>query len=159
AVHLAAFAREAGLDLSLAEVMTQAVVGRGQAMSATEIWSLTSQMVLVARDLWRVFEEIDVLLCPMLSEAPLPIGSFPTDHDDVDLHFGRMLAFAPLAPLANVAGCPALTLPFGEDGDGLPLPVQLIAPMGAEAVLLHLGAALESEGRWRHRHAVAGLPA
>lgn len=76
-------------------------------------------------------------------------------------HFAEQIAqsfaFAPLAPLANVSGFTALTLPFGADRDGLPLPVQILAPMGGEGRLLALAAQLEAEGRWRHRHPVTGL--
>jgi amidase len=95
----------------------------------------------------------------MLASAPLPIGSFPTDHDDTELQLDRMTAFAPLAALANIAGFPAITLPFGADADGLPLPVQLIAPFGHEPLLLVLAGKLEAEGRWQHRFPVAGLHA
>ncbi|MGX5777124.1 amidase [Methylorubrum zatmanii] len=157
AVNLTELAARLCLDLSLAENVTQAVAESGRAMSAAEIWALMREMILVGHDLWQIFEGIDILLTPMLASAPRPLGSFPHDHRDIDLHFRRMLAFAPLAPLANVSGFPALTLPFGEDRDGLPLPVQLLAPMGGEARLLALAAPLEAEGRWRHRHPVAGL--
>ncbi|UMY18188.1 amidase [Methylobacterium organophilum] len=157
AVNLAEVAARLRLALSKTEAVTQAVAARGQAMRATEIWALMRDMVLVGRDLWQVFEGIDVLLAPMLAEAPRPLGSFPSDHDDIDLHFRRMLTFAPLAPLANVSGFPALTLAFGADRDGLPLPVQLLAPMGGEPRLLALAGLLEAEGRWRHRFPVAGL--
>ena len=118
---------------------------------------MSNTLAFVARDLWRVFDEIDLLLTPMLSTAPKPIGSFPTDHGDVDLHFKRMKAFAPLAALANISGFPAITLPFGADAAGLPLPVQLVAPMGYETLLLSLATVLEAEGRWHHPFSVAGL--
>ena len=75
------------------------------------------------------------------------------------MHLDRMTAFAPLASLANISGFPALTLPFGSDADDLPLPVQIMAPMGHEPLLLSLAARLEAEGRWRHRFSVAGLAA
>ena len=74
-------------------------------------------------------------------------------------HLERMTAFAPLAALANISGFPAITVPFGADAGGLPLPVQLIAPFGHEPLLLSLAAALEAEGRWQHRFPVAGLVA
>ena len=50
----------------------------------------------------------------------------------------------------------ALTLAFGTDRQGLPLPVHLMAPMGAEAVILQLAAVLERDGRWQHRFPIAG---
>lgn len=147
------------LDASKTEVLTQAVIERGLSMSATDLWRSLNAMVLVSRDLWRIFEGIDCLLCPMLSSKPLPIGSFPSDHRDTDLHFDRMASFAPLATLANASGFPAITLPFGADDEGLPLPVQIMAPMGAEHLLLSLAADLEREERWQHRFPIAGLSA
>lgn len=146
------------LDAAKTEVLTQAVIERGLSMSASSLWQSLNAMVLVSRDLWRLFDGIDCLMSPILSSAPLPVGSFPSDHRDTDLHFHRMAAFAPLAALANASGFPALTLPFGADQQGLPLPVQLMAPMGAEPLLLQLAAVLEQDGRWQHRFPIAGWP-
>ncbi|MBT9369778.1 amidase [Rhizobium sp. CSW-27] len=146
------------LDAAKTEVLTQAVIERGLSISARSLWQILNSMVLVSRDLWRLFDGIDCLLSPMLSSAPLPVGSFPSGHRDTDLHFHRMAAFAPLAALANASGFPALTLPFGADPQGLPLPVQLMAPMGAEPLLLQLAATLEQDGRWQHRFPIAGWP-
>jgi aspartyl-tRNA(Asn)/glutamyl-tRNA(Gln) amidotransferase subunit A len=46
--------------------------------------------------------------------------------------------------LANVAGLPALALPSGMSGAGLPVSVQLVAPAGQDRALLALGALLDS---------------
>lgn len=146
------------LDATKTEVLTQAVIERGLSISASGLWQSLNAMVLVSRDLWRLFDGIDCLLSPMLSSQPLPLGSFPSNHRDTDLHFHRMAAFAPLAALANASGFPALTLPFGADQQGLPLPLQLMAPMGAEPLLLQLAAALEQDQRWQHRFPIAGWP-
>ncbi|MVA78187.1 amidase [Agrobacterium vitis] len=146
------------LDAAKTETLTQAVIERGLALSATALWGSLNAMVLASRDLWRLFDEVDCLLCPMLSSAPLPIGSFPSDHRDTDLHFDRMASFAPLAALANASGVPAITLPYGTDDDGLPLPVQIIAPMGSEPLLLHVAGILERDQRFQHRFPIAGLP-
>lgn len=146
------------LDAAKTEVLTQAVIERGLSISASGLWQSLNAMVLVSRDLWRLFDGIDCLLSPMLSSQPLPLGSFPSNHRDTDLHFHCMAAFAPLAALANASGFPALTLPFGADRQGLPLPVQLMAPMGAEPLLLQLAAALEQDQRWQHRFPIAGWP-
>ncbi|MGV3549365.1 amidase [Rhizobium sp.] len=159
AANLAALIDGLGIAIDAAEPLTQAFVARGRALSATALWDSLNEGVLVSRDLWRIFERIDVLLTPMLACAPLPIGSFPTGHDDVDRQLDRMTAFAPMASLANISGFPAITAPFGADGDGLPLPIQLMAPFGHEPLLLALAAGLEAEGRWQHRFPVAGLAA
>lgn len=159
AANLAALVDGMGIAIDDAEPLTQAFVARGRAMSGIALWDGLNEGVLVSRDLWRIFERVDVLLTPMLASAPLPIGSFPTDHADTDLQLDRMAAFAPLAALANIAGFPAITIPFGADADGLPLPVQMMAPFGHEPLLLALAGQLEAEGRWQHKFPVAGLAA
>ncbi|MDK3016494.1 amidase [Pseudodonghicola flavimaris] len=139
-----------GLDIARCEPLTQAFAGRGSRLSATDLWAALEAGVAAAHRLWRMFDEVDVLLLPMLSTAPPPLGTFPTDHRDPEAQLARMEAFAPYAALANITGAPALTLPFGADADGLPLPVQMIAPIGGDLRLLALGATLERAGRWTH---------
>lgn len=158
-VNIAGLVDGLELDIVAAEAMTQAFIMRGRAMPATALWNSLNGAVRASRTLWDIFDTVDAVLMPMLATAPPPLGSFPTDHSDTDLHLGRMAAFAPLASLANVSGFPAITLPFGADGDGLPLPVQIMAPMGKEALLLSLAANLEAEGRWQHHYPIAGLAA
>jgi amidase len=55
-----------------------------------------------------------VVLAPILSGPPPPLGHFPTDHTDIDAHLAKMEAMAPNAALANLAGLPALAIPAGE---------------------------------------------
>lgn len=157
AINLAEWAEAASLDLARVEPITAATIALGQSLSATAIWARLNAMLGVSRDLSRLFDDCDAILTPMLSSAPLPLGSFPSDHQDTALHFHRMSTLAPLAALANISGFPAITLPFGADAAGLPLPVQVLAPLGGEPVLLSLAAQLEAAGRWQHPHALAGL--
>ncbi|MBP1843405.1 amidase [Rhizobium petrolearium] len=157
AVNLASYVAGARLDAELAEPLTGAFIRRGVAMTGGELWSALDGAVRASRSFWDIFEDLDLLVAPMLATAPRPLGSFPFDHGDPDLQIRRMTDFAPLAALANITGFPALTLPFGADAEGLPLPVQLIAPMGHDRLLLHLAGRLEKEDRWQHRYRVAGL--
>lgn len=159
AVNLASFIDMLDLDISRAEPLTQAFIERGRTLTGPALWACLNGAVHTSRALWTIFDRVDCLLMPMLAKAPLAIGSFPFDHSDTELQLERMAAFAPLASLANISGFPALTLPFGSDADGLPLPVQIMAPMGHEPLLLSLAARLEAEGRWQHRFPVAGLAA
>ena len=156
--NLATLSETPSIDISRAEPVTQAFAARGRALSAADLWRSQTAGVLVSRNLWRLFDRIDVLLAPMLASPPPPIGSFPFDHDDTDLHLNRMVSLAPLATLANISGFPALTLPFGADAQGLPLPVQMVAPLGADLQLLALATTLEADGRWQHAFPLAGLP-
>ncbi|WP_375690048.1 amidase [Pseudooceanicola sp. LIPI14-2-Ac024] len=149
----------AGLDADRTEPLTQAFIERGLSMPAADLWSTTEGAAGAAYRLWQLFDRVDMILTPMLSGPPPPLGAFPTDHRDTALQIERMDAFAPFAALANVTGAPALTLPFGADDAGLPLPVQLIAPLGGDLRLLALGASLERSGRWRQRSPLFGAVA
>ncbi|MFO1151862.1 MAG: amidase [Alsobacter sp.] len=131
---------------------------QGAEMPATRLQELELAAVRIAHALWRLFEAADLIVGPMLSGPPLPIGSFPVDHGDPGLHLRRMAAFAPYAALANVAGVPALSVPHGRSG-GLPLAVQLLGPMGSDVRLLQAARILQRAVPWRFGKTVAGLPA
>ncbi len=130
-------------DLDRVEPLTRAAIARGQSIGGVALQAALAAGVAVAHGLWRLFDEIDVLLTPMLSTAPPPIGSFPMNNDDVEGNWHRMNAFAPYAMMANVAGTPALSVPFGQDADGLPLPLHLVGAMGTDARLLAVARQLE----------------
>ena len=46
--------------------------------------------------------------------------------------------------LANMAGCPAISLPMGLSGDGLPLGLQIMAPAGQDQRVLAIASAYEA---------------
>ena len=80
-------------------------------------------------------------------------------------HLGCIPVLAPdpglahAAGLADASGFPSVTLPSGAGAAGLPLPVQMIAPMGARALLIAAAGWLEAEGRWTYPFLVARLAA
>jgi aspartyl-tRNA(Asn)/glutamyl-tRNA(Gln) amidotransferase subunit A len=45
---------------------------------------------------------------------------------------------------SNLAGHPAVSVPFGTGGDGLPVGVQVLGPALAEGVVFRVAAALEA---------------
>ena len=157
AANLASAIDAFSIDEDKLERLTRAVASRGRKMSAVALYDAMSDGVMTAHQLWQIFHDIDVLITPMLASAPQPIGSYPMDHHDVDAHWHKMNAFAPYAALANISGFPALSMPFGEDADGMPLAIQLIGRMGADNLLLNLGQLLEEDHRWQHKFPVAGL--
>ncbi|MGO7939603.1 amidase, partial [Rhizobium ruizarguesonis] len=65
----------AALDESRAETLTQAFAVRGRTLPATSLWNTLNNAVLVSRKLWALFDRVDCMLMPMLSSAPLAIGS------------------------------------------------------------------------------------
>ncbi|WP_239084845.1 hypothetical protein [Streptomyces halstedii] len=47
-----------------------------------------------------------------------------------------------------MTGMPAMSVPFGHDGAGLPLGVRFAAPLGGEGTLLALASQLERAAPW-----------
>lgn len=96
------------------------------------------------------FEDLDVLLSPVLSSGVPPLGHLAPDVAGEE-HLARVRSLMPWTPPANVAGTPAVSLPLGRVG-GLPVGVQLGAAVGQEALLLRLSLQLEQALPWQ-RHA------
>jgi 2-dehydropantoate 2-reductase len=82
-----------------------------------------------------VYQDIDVLITPA---APFtaPATTPPVDTPEGELE-GLFTA------VFNVTGDPALVLPCGWDGDGLPIGIQLSAPRGADMPLLAAATVIE----------------
>jgi len=92
---------------------------------------------LLTRDFVRHFEAgIDLLLAPTTPTVAFPIG----DRREDPL---RMYLSDVYTTTANLAGLPALSVPLGTHGGGLPVGGQLIGPAFGEVSLFRAGAALE----------------
>ena len=57
-------------------------------------------------------------------------------------------AFSAFTGVFNTTGHPAMSVPAGVDGNGLPMGVQFVARLGDEATLLRLASALEVAAPW-----------
>jgi aspartyl-tRNA(Asn)/glutamyl-tRNA(Gln) amidotransferase subunit A len=86
-----------------------------------------------------VFDQVDLVACPTVT-VPSPTLAEVQDYDRY-----RLLNSAALrnTVIANLLGLCALTLPVGLGRHGLPVGLQLMAPAGAEAVLLSAALAME----------------
>jgi amidase len=101
----------------------------------------------LAREHEAAFADYDVLLSPVLGHAPPPIGYVGPDVD-FRTHLLRLLRYTSFTPLQNVSGSPAISLPLGRSSAGVPLGVQLAAPVGNERRLLALAYELEEAAPW-----------
>jgi aspartyl-tRNA(Asn)/glutamyl-tRNA(Gln) amidotransferase subunit A len=79
--------------------------------------------------------QVDVVIAPTLPIPPPPAGV-----DELDVR-EQMTRFT--FPL-NAVGAPALAVPCGRTGDGLPVSVQVFAAAGDDALVLAVGALLEA---------------
>lgn len=93
----------------------------------------------------------DLFLCPVLAQPPAPIGRYAMDNADyLAYRLGKkgVIGYSPFAPLANLTGMPAISIPFGMSADGLPIGIQVMGALGSEALLLELAAQVEALRPW-----------
>ena len=94
----------------------------------------------------------DLFLSPTLAGLPAAIGRYAMDNADyLAYRLGKkgVIGYSPFAPLANLTGMPAISIPFGLSRDGLPIGIQLMGPLGSEALLLALAAQVEAVKPWQ----------
>jgi aspartyl-tRNA(Asn)/glutamyl-tRNA(Gln) amidotransferase subunit A len=101
---------------------------------------------LICRDFDTAFEQVDVLVSPSTPTTAFPIG------ERADDPMAMYLADLCTIP-SDLAGNAALSVPCGlAPEDGLPVGLQIMAPVLADDRLYRVGAAVEAalEQRWGH---------
>ena len=95
---------------------------------------------LICQDFARVFETVDCILTPTSPCTAWKFGA--KSADPVQMYLADICTVS-----INIAGLPALSMPYGTDGEGLPIGVQLIGPRLGDAKILKAAYALEKGGR------------
>jgi aspartyl-tRNA(Asn)/glutamyl-tRNA(Gln) amidotransferase subunit A len=93
---------------------------------------------LIVRDYEAAFERFDVLVSPTSPTTAFRIGE--KADDPMAMYLNDIFTIP-----ANLAGVPAVSLPCGLDDHGLPIGLQLTAPVLDEATLLRTAWAVESD--------------
>lgn len=140
--------------------LTRTFRRRAQQRSAAKVNEAVEFLRRFSADTIAQYAQWDVVLTPSLAQTPRPVGWFTGAAQgggawpaadwagDPDDDYRRQCEFAPWSSMVNVCGLPAVSVPVswtgGAPGRGLPMAVQLIGPMGSEALLLQLVAQLES---------------
>jgi aspartyl-tRNA(Asn)/glutamyl-tRNA(Gln) amidotransferase subunit A len=114
---------------------------RGRAITALAYLRAKDKQRELVRAFRRVFTEVDCLVGAVLPLFPPLID---TDADVLD-------AFTRLNAPLNMAGVPALALPCGIGGSGLPIAFQLVSARGREDILFALGACYQRATDWHGR--------
>ncbi len=134
------------------------IAAEGRALTGMAVFGLSREIARLSAMARALFDGLDAMLTPVLANHPPLVGAFDLSKTDTDAHFAQMEAFAPNAALANVAGLPALAVPFGM-ADGLPVGVQLMAAKGRDFLLCHLASLIEARApTLRYPGPIAGLP-
>jgi amidase len=121
----------------------------GQAIPRALLERARAEEAAHARAIATVFEHADVLMTPMFTKRPIPIGAY--EGRGALWTFNGYSRWVPYCAPWNHTGQPAASVPAGFTPDGFPLAVQLVGRPGDEATLLSLAAQIEAERPWADR--------
>jgi aspartyl-tRNA(Asn)/glutamyl-tRNA(Gln) amidotransferase subunit A len=91
---------------------------------------------LIIRDFDRAYDQFDVLLSPTAPTTAFELGAKTAD--PLSMYLSDVCTIP-----TNLAGHPAMSVPFGVDGAGLPIGVQVLAPALGEPVMFRVARAIE----------------
>ena len=103
---------------------------------ATRLAKADYTIDIAAHEVHRCFQAVDAIVT-----ATTPQAAFPFDAKLPDTQ-------SDFCVLANMAGCPAISLPMGMNANGLPLGLQIMAPVAQDKRALAIASAYEAAARW-----------
>jgi amidase len=134
------------------EPLTWALTEAGRSHGAGEYLTAVAQHQLIARVIGGWLDtEFDLLLTPAVGEPPPPLGSYDDSGPDPMAAIRRAWPTAAFSGIFNATGQPAISLPLHWTADGLPVGVQLVAPLGREDLLIRIAAQIERARPWSDR--------
>ena len=147
--HLRQFVGRAPLADEL-EALTWACIDVGKRSTAVDHARARRTLTAATRAMAEACEQIDVLLLPSTAQCAVPTGSIDARTANFSLEQWNedSFRFAPYTELFNVTGQPGISLPLALSSEGLPIGVQLVAPLGEDATLLSLAGWFEREVPW-----------
>jgi amidase len=131
--------------------LTREMRARALAMPAQAAMESMLALRLFARRFLQATAAYDVLLAPVCTMTPRPLGWFDTDGDGAE-DFERNKRYAAFTALFNVTGQPAVSLPLYWTDGGLPIGSMLVGRPADDAALLALSAQVEAARPWAQRH-------
>ncbi|WP_285730608.1 amidase [Nocardiopsis sp. ATB16-24] len=128
--------------LGAVEAPSLEIARQGERMTASDYVAAVNACRALAARVLEFWKEHDVLVTPTSTRPPLRVGEAPKGDSFVERWSFYADVFAFGYPF-NMTGQPAITVPCGFDGNGIPVGLQLVGRPGAEDVLLDLAAQIE----------------
>jgi aspartyl-tRNA(Asn)/glutamyl-tRNA(Gln) amidotransferase subunit A len=122
----------------------------GEFLLATQYLQAQRYRALLRTQTLAALERADVLACPTLPFTATPLGEVlveiePGAPEDM------LAAIMQFTGLPSLTGLPAISVPCGFDGAGLPIGIQLIGRPFEEATLLRVAAAFQAHTTFHQR--------
>jgi len=141
------------IDETVLEPQTLAIYQDGKMRGAGDLLWASEVFNRVNRSLGEFFSHFDVLITPTLGQLPPPIGRYqPGGWLDTASFFESWADVESFLPLFNCSGQPAISIPLGISGSGLPIGVQVVGAWGGDATVLEVARQLEIALPWKDRH-------
>jgi amidase len=131
------------------EARTRAMSRIGSLISDRRVSAARSGDAPVVQRIQSIFDDVDVVITPGNATAPPRIGAYQRRGAVSSLLL--VAARVPYFEIWNLTGQPAAVVPWGLDGQGLPVSVQLVGRPHDEATLLKLGAQFQAARPWADR--------
>jgi amidase len=149
-VHKISTAAGRAPDTSMFEPFTLGMAQAFAAMPKDALDKAFATLSAGAKAYLSLFQTYDVVLTPVLSKPPVPLGWVRGDVPFKTLE-QRLIDYVGYTPIVNVAGNPAMSVPLSWTDAGLPVGAHFAAGIGQERTLLELAFELETAQPWARR--------
>ncbi|TGN84333.1 amidase [Bradyrhizobium yuanmingense] len=117
-------------------------IAHGESLSATDIAAAMEQRAAIYRRMQDFFGDIDILICPTVQVAPFPVEiMWPAEIEGTASKI--YIDWIMITYVWSILGCPALAVPAGRDGAGMPVSLQVVGPPHSEERLISFAARIE----------------
>src|SRR6185295_15446121 len=116
------------------------IARRGRAISGARYIAAQTARGGLQRTVTAFHERFDLLVTPAMPLAAFEVGlEAPTDDGFGD----DWINWSPYTYPFNLTGQPAVSIPCGLTGEGLPIGLQIVGPRGSDALVLRAARAIE----------------
>src|ERR1700684_4053581 len=131
------------------EKRTRSMARIGSLLSERRMATVRAGEPAVAARIQSIFDDVDVVITPGSATGPSRIGAYQRRGGISSLLLVSQRV--PFFEIWNLTGQPAAALPWGLDGGGVPLSIQLGGRPSEEATLLSLSTQMEAASPWARR--------
>jgi len=148
-----AYHRHYSVDPSAFNPILRAFLAKGYTIRGTDCARAYAEQQLWRRRLEKLYEDIDLLLCPIMLR-PFPQEDFSETH--AEEMWESILTYQQFSGPFNLAGTPSIVVPCGSSDQGMPLALQLVGRYNEEATVLRAAHAYEQATEWHTKRPPVG---